>query len=314
MVHYKPIKVIIDASGLAEVIIDVIVRHHGLPDSIVTDRGSLFTSKFWSSLCYFLGIKRRLSTAFHPQTDGQTERQNSTMEAYLRAFVNFEQNDWAKLLPIAEFAYNNAKNASTGFTPFKLNYGYHSRVSYEEDLDPRSKSRTAEELSSKLRELITVCQQNLHHAQKLQKRGHNKGVKPQSYAPGDKIWLSSKYLKIKRNCKLETKFLGPFQVLHPVGKQAYKLELLKKWRIHDIFHVSLLEQDTTKKGRINDTQLDFKFEADDDKEYEVNDIQDSAVYARESARQLPGLYYLVLWKSYPEEKNTLEPALAIQHL
>ena len=73
MVHYEPVKVTIDAPGLAEVIIDVVVRHHGLPDSIVTDRGSLFTSKFWSLLCYFLGVKWRLSTAFHPQTDGQTK-------------------------------------------------------------------------------------------------------------------------------------------------------------------------------------------------------------------------------------------------
>ena len=90
IVHYEPVKVTINASGLAEVIIDMVVQHHGLPDSIVTDRGSFFTSKFWSSLCYFLGVKRRLSTAFHPQTDGQTERQNSTMEAYIRAFVNFK--------------------------------------------------------------------------------------------------------------------------------------------------------------------------------------------------------------------------------
>ena len=97
MVHYKPVKITIDASGLAEVIIDVVVYHYSFPDWIVTNRDSLFSFKFWSSLCYFLGIKRRLSTAFHPQTDSQTERQNHSMEAYLRAFVNFEQNDWAKL-------------------------------------------------------------------------------------------------------------------------------------------------------------------------------------------------------------------------
>ena len=144
MVHYKPVKVTIDAPSLAEVIIIVVVRHHGLPDSIVTDRGSLFTSKFWSLLCYFLGIKRRLSTAFYSQTDGQTEKQNNTMEAYLRAFVHFEQNDWARLLTMAKFAYNNAKNASTGYTSFELNCRYPPRVSYEEDLDLRSKSRTVE--------------------------------------------------------------------------------------------------------------------------------------------------------------------------
>ena len=138
MVHYEPVKIIIDVPRLAEVIIDVVVRHHGLPDPIISDRGAIFTSKFWSSFYYFLSINWRLSTTFHPQTDGQTERQNSTMEAYLRAFVNFEQNDWARLLLMAEFAYNNAKNASTGYTPFELNFGYHPQMSYEKDVNPRS--------------------------------------------------------------------------------------------------------------------------------------------------------------------------------
>ena len=156
MVHYKPVKVTINALGLTEVIINVVVRHYGLSDSIVTDQGSLFTSKFWSLLCYFLGIKRRLSTAFYQQTDGQTKRQNSTIKAYFRAFVNFKQNDWARLFPIAEFAYNNTKNASTGHIPFELNCGYHPRVSYEKDLNPRSKSKTVEELSSELRNFMVV--------------------------------------------------------------------------------------------------------------------------------------------------------------
>ena len=164
MVHYKSVKVTIDASGLAEVIIEMVVWHYGLPDSIFTNQGSLFTSKFWSSLCYFLGIKQRLLIAFHPQTDGQTEKQNSIIEAYLRAFVNFEQSYWARLLPMAEFAYNNAKNASIGFTPFELNCRYHLQVSYKEDLDLHSKSRTVEELSFELQELMTICQQNLHNA------------------------------------------------------------------------------------------------------------------------------------------------------
>ena len=121
------------------------------------------------------------------------------MEAYLRAFVNFEENDWARLLPMAEFAYNNAKNASSGHTPFELNCGYHPWMSYKEDVEPRSKSKSANELSAELRELMIVCQENLHHAQELQKRAHDKGVKPKSYAPDDKVWLNSKYIKTKRN-------------------------------------------------------------------------------------------------------------------
>ena len=95
-------------------------------------------------------MKRSFSTAFHPWTDGQTEQQNSTIEAYLRAFVNFEQNDWARLLLMAKFAYNNAKISSTGYTPFKLNYGYHPCVSFEEDPDPCSQSKSADELLAEL--------------------------------------------------------------------------------------------------------------------------------------------------------------------
>ena len=169
MVHYEPVKVTIDALRLAKVILNVVVRHHGLPDSIVTYRGSLFTSKFWSLLCYFFGVKRRLSTAFYLQTNDQIKRQNSTIEAYLRAFVNFKQNDWARLLLIAKFAYNNAKNASISHTLFELNCGYHPRILYKEDVDPRSQSKLADKLSVELRELMIVCRENLYHDQKLHK-------------------------------------------------------------------------------------------------------------------------------------------------
>ena len=90
MVHHKPVKIIINASSLAKVILNVVVWHYGIPDSIVTDRGSLFISKFWLSLCYFLGIKQKLFIAFYPQIDSQTKKQNSTIKVYLQAFVNYE--------------------------------------------------------------------------------------------------------------------------------------------------------------------------------------------------------------------------------
>ena len=150
------------------------------------------------------------------------------MEAYLRAFVNFEQDNWARFLPMAEFAYNNAKNTSTSHMPFELNCGYHPQTSYKEDVDPRSQSKSANKLATKLRELIAVYKENLQLAQELQKQYHNKHVKPRSYAPGEKVWLNSKYIKTKQNRKLKAKFFGPLRVLHPVGKQTCKLELPKK--------------------------------------------------------------------------------------
>lgn len=138
MVHYKLVKIIIDALGLAKVILDMVVQYYGLSDSIIINQGSVFTSKFWSSLCYFFGIKQRLSTAFYLQTDGQIKCQNNLIEAYLQAFINFDQDNWVRFLPMAKFTYNNAKNVSTGHTLFKLNCGYYPRVSFKKDTNYRS--------------------------------------------------------------------------------------------------------------------------------------------------------------------------------
>ena len=238
------------------------------------------------------------------------------MEAYLIAFVNWEYNDWTRLLPMARFEYNNAKNASLGYRPFKLNCGFYLRVFFENDVNLCSRSRLANILANELRELMNIYQYNLLHAQKFLKRAHNKGVKPRSYALGEKVWLNSKYIKTKPNQKLKAKFFGSFRILYPVKKQAYKLDLPTKWRIHDVFHVSLLEQDTIKKGQINELfpELESEFDTGNNKEYKVEVIIDSAVYAKEAEGQLPSLYYLISWKDYPEEKSTWEPSSIVMHL
>ena len=150
------VKITINIPSLAEVIIDMVVRYYGLSNSIITNCYLLFISKFWSLLYYFFGIKRRLFIVFYPQKNSQIIRQNNTMKAYFQAFVNFEQNDWVWLLFMAEFAYNNIKNANIGYMPFELNCGYHPYVSYEKNLNPLLKLKIAEELSSKLWELMIV--------------------------------------------------------------------------------------------------------------------------------------------------------------
>ena len=117
---------------------------------------------------------------------------------------------------------------------------------------------------------MIVCQKNLHYAQELQKGVHDKDVKPRSYASNDKIWLNSKYIKIKRNRKREPNFFRLFQVLHPVGKQTHKLKLPKRWKIHNVFYVLLLEYDITKKERVNKQMTEL--ETGNSKAYEVEAI------------------------------------------
>lgn len=150
------------------------------------------------------------------------------MKAYLQAFVSYEQNDCAKLFPMAEFAYNNAKNASLDYTLFEPNYSFYPRVFYEEDVDPGLKTKSAQELASELWDLLTTCWKNLQHAQNLQKQHHGKDTKPKSYDPDDKIWLNSNYIKSKQNRKPEAHLFDFFCMLHQVDQQAYKMKFSKK--------------------------------------------------------------------------------------
>ncbi|TAQ83295.1 hypothetical protein B7494_g8382 [Chlorociboria aeruginascens] len=142
MAKYIPVRKTITAAHLADVFLAVIVKDFGLPKGIVSDRGSVFTSNFWSSLCFLLKIRRRLSTAFHPQTDGQTERQNQNIEQYLRAYSTYRGDDWCSKLPLAEFAYNNAWHSSIKDTPFHATYGFHPRTpsSFVGDDKPRGEA------------------------------------------------------------------------------------------------------------------------------------------------------------------------------
>ena len=129
---------------------------------------------------------------------------------------------------MAEFVYNNAKNASNGFMFFELNYGYHLWVFYKENINPCFKIKLANKLLAELQKLLTVCWENLYHTKELQKQAHNKGVKFKSYTLNNKVWLNSRYIKAKQNQKVKAKFFELFWVLYLIGKQAYKFKLPKK--------------------------------------------------------------------------------------
>ena len=130
MRHFIPCHPTIDALGLAELFLREVVRIHGLQLTIISDRGPQFASAFCQQMCSWLGIDRRLSTAFHPQTDGQTEWVNASMEQYLWVFVNHHQNDWVEWLPLAEFAANNRTSETTKCTQFYAVQGVDPRMSF----------------------------------------------------------------------------------------------------------------------------------------------------------------------------------------
>jgi transposase InsO family protein len=124
---FIPTTVRLTSPKLAQLIIDNVISQHGVPESIVSDRGSKFTSRFWGYVTSKLGVDLRLLTAYHPQTDGQTERVNQVLEQYIRMFGCHNQNDWSEKLGVASFVYNNSIHSATKYTPFFANFGYHPR-------------------------------------------------------------------------------------------------------------------------------------------------------------------------------------------
>lgn len=254
LVRYIPCTKTIAARELAELIYVEIISKTGVPDSFVTDRGSVFTSKYWSDLCWHLRVKRRLSTAFHPQSDGQTERMNQEMEAYLRIFCSWDQKDWARLLPHAEFAYNSHWNASIKAVPIKVGYGVTPTmpdgIRPVEEGDEVNRHRIPDVIATVTRRQSDHLRirQNIIDAQEAQAKYYNTHHKAKTYAPGDKVHLSMKNIKLQQpSKKLSPKFLGPFVIVEAVGKSAYKLDLPHSMRrLHPVFNVSLLEPATSR--------------------------------------------------------------------
>ena len=246
MACYITVRSDIDTPGLAAVFVQkFVLAGLGIPDSIVSDQGSVFTLTFWSAVCYHLKVCRRLSTAFHPQTDGQTERQNSTLEQYLWAYIAYQQDDWVEWLPLAKFTYNNSWQSTTGELPFYLLMGQNPRfddnITEIPDHSPEVPAVTDRlRLLLRAREALEWCWEA---AVAKQVEFYNKKVKPWSYSKGDLVLLSAAHINtIHPSKKLDWKFHGPFQIAKMVGARAYCLELRERLRfIHDVFHVSLLE-------------------------------------------------------------------------
>jgi hypothetical protein len=243
MVHLVPTRQTYRAVDIAEVVFDSVYKLHGLPERIISDRDSLFTSHFWKKLNALLGIELRLSSAFHPQTDGATERANRTMTQMLRQCVSPKQKDWATKLPAIEFAMNSARSSTTGFTPFYLNYGRNPSpmIWKGEEVYPGVR-----QFAEDMKEAIMSAHDAIIAARVQNTVQANRKRQMATFQEGDLVYLSTKNITMPkgRARKLAPKYLGPFPITKVIKEGAtYQLglsdELIKRG-INRAFHASLL--------------------------------------------------------------------------
>ena len=305
MVHCVPTTTKVSAKTLAEIFVCQVNRYHGVPRDIVSDRDPRFTSQFWREVHRLMGTKLKMSTSFHPQTDGQTERVNRVLEDMLRHFVNARQNDWdGHLLCMAEFAINNAWHESVRNTPFFLNYGQHPLTPASLDLDTRVPA--ASDFAEGIDDAVKLAKKALSAAQARQKAYSDRGRQEMDFQVGDQVLLNTKHIRLLHGdgkAKLLPRWIGPFVVEEKVGMVAYKLVLPASLRIHPVFHVSLLKQ-YHEDGRVQPPPVPL--DVDDDGElYAVEALlsyRDRRVGRGRTKRE-----YLVKWLGYGSEHNTWEP-------
>ena len=241
--HLIPLPTKVSAKDIAKIFPKEIWKTHGLPTDIVSGRDTKITSHFWQVLMDLLGIKTKLSTAFHPETDRQTERVNQTIEQYLRHYCSRKQDDWDELLPMAEFAYNSAKTETTGIFPFEAHYGMLPRQSWE----PRNKTPYINPASKVLENVWNGIwerlRENILKAQVRMARWHDfkHGKQPQLKV-GDLVMVDKRNIGTQRpSKKLDHKKASPFPITKVVGKRPFRVQLPEGSQAHPTFHVQPLE-------------------------------------------------------------------------
>ena len=305
----------VTSTGLAHLYLENVYRLKGLSKFIVSDRDTRITAEFWQTLFRRLGSTLNLSTAHHPQTDGQSEITHRTIEQILRAYVEPMHSDWATWLPVAEFAYNSAHHSSISATPFEANYGYRPSTPATLDLPPPT---TSDDYATRLRDLHLFVQQQSAAAKTLQAAYANQHRRHLTFKVGDSVLLSAEKLTLtaQPSSKLRDRWLGPFRVLKVISPVAYRLHLPSQMTCHPTFHVSRLKPATSSPPEFSSRPsavrpvppaADFTY----NKEYVVDSLLDVRI-----APAGRSLQFLVRWAapySDPSE-NTWEPFSGVRHL
>jgi hypothetical protein len=309
-VHIIPTKMSITAVQFANIFRDNIFRLHGMPLSLVSDRDPRFTSGFWKELFRSLGTHLNLSTAYHPQTDGQTENANRHIGAYLRHYIDPYQKDWDQHLACAEFALNNHRSSTTGFTPFYMVYGRHPHTPLTlanevSTVHHDNRPVSVEDFIKTWHMDLATARASMESAQERQQRYANQHRRDVTYEPGQLIYISSADIKIRTlAAKFKQRWIGPFPITHRTGAVTYRIRLPPVLRrLHPVFHVSKLK--LHKSSDLNPAVVPPDVELDDDvTEYPIQEILFSRVWGREKISQ-----YRIRWGlPYGPESDSWEAA------
>ncbi|KAL0545727.1 hypothetical protein IC582_015618 [Cucumis melo] len=304
--HFVPGKSTYTASKWGQLYMTEIVRLHGVPVSIISDRDARFTSKFWKGLQLALGTRLDFSTAFHPQTDGQTERLNQILEDMLRACVLEFSGSWDSHLHLMEFAYNNSYQATIGMAPFEALYGKccRSPVCWGEVGEQRM---LGPELVQTTNAAIQKIRARMLTAQSRQKSYADVRRKDLEFEVGDMVFLKvapmKGVLRFVKKGKLSPRFVGPFEILERIGPVAYRLALPPSFAaVHDVFHISMLRKYVADPTHV----VDFEpLPISENLSYEEQPVE---VLAREvkklRSREIP--LVKVLWQNHGVEETTWE--------
>jgi hypothetical protein len=282
----------INAEGTAALYIKHVFAHFGLPRKVISDRDPRFILKFMQEVCKITGIERNPSTAYHPRTDGQSERSNQWVETAIRFISDHHQTNWAPYLPIAQFAHNNWPSDTTQKSPFFLLMGYNPRADWSSAPSPLPQVTLRLEQLKQARET----------AQQLMIKAQQSWVKHRDtpkYKEGDQVWLEGKNLRINQpTAKLAPRRHGPFKVIQVMSPVNYRLELPMQWSIHPVFHIDLLTpyKETITHGP--NYQRPLPDLVNGEEEYSVEKILDSRLFGRRRCLQ-----YLVKWEGYLDSDN-----------
>ena len=274
--------------------------------SIISDRDSKFTSNFWRSVQGAMGTQLKFSTAFHPQTDGQSERTIQTLEDMLRACVMDFKGSWDKKLPLIEFSYNNSYQATIGMAPYEALYGRKCR-SPVHWFETGEKALAKTDFILSTTEAIKKIRQRIEAAQSRQKSYADKRRRPLEFEVGDSVFLKVAPMKgvmrFGKKGKLSPRYIGPFEIIERIGKVAYKLALpLELASVHNVFHVSMLKKYVADPSHVIRHEV---IQVQEDLSYEEKPVK---ILAREekTLRNKTIPLVKVLWRNRDVEEATWE--------